>query len=53
MKYVAPAFLGMVASTATYVASFMPGIYGAALLLVGLFLWIAFIVTIVRVLKPE
>lgn len=54
MKFLQPAILGIAAATATYFASWFPKmIWGAGLLGLGFFLWLAFIVALVRALKPE
>jgi hypothetical protein len=53
MKFLGPVMLGVAAALATFFSTLMPGVYGAALLLVSLVFWLIFIVQILRAVRPE
>ena len=53
MKFVGPAIYGVVAAAASFLSTLWPGITGAILLLIALFMWVLFIVYMLRAIRPE
>jgi hypothetical protein len=53
MKFLQPAILGVMAAGLTYAATLCRAVYAILLLFIALFLWIGFIVAILRAVKPE
>ncbi|HWB58327.1 MAG TPA: hypothetical protein VG733_02500 [Chthoniobacteraceae bacterium] len=53
MKYVITAILGMAATTTTYLSTYLTSpIWQAVMMGLSFFLWLAFVVALVRAFKP-
>jgi uncharacterized membrane protein len=53
MKFVAPTIYGVTAAVVSYLSTLWPGTTAAILLFISLFLWVLFIVFMLRAVKPE